>query len=94
MYTQRAAGLRLTGCDGADGQDGFSPTAIVFTPASPLALRNGELSIDLPAYAALAGATFTGAVTGITPTSNMHFTTKKYVDDAITALTNLDQESF
>ena len=61
---------------------------------SPLALSNGTLSIDLSGYAALSGATFTGAVTGVTPTSNYHLATKKYVDDAIAALTNLDTEQF
>jgi hypothetical protein len=61
---------------------------------SPLSLSNGTLSIDLSGYAALSGATFTGAVTGVTPTSNYHLATKKYVDDAIAALTNLDTEQF
>ena len=32
------------------------------------------------AYAALAGATFTGAVSGITPTTDAHLATKAYVD--------------
>ena len=64
------------------------------TAQSPLSLSNGTLSIDLSAYASLAGATFTGAVTGITPTSDYHLATKKYVDDAIDALVNLDEESF
>ena len=58
------------------------------------ALSNSELSIDLSAYAALAGATFTGAVSGIAPTTNAHFATKKYVDDAIAALYDLSNESF
>ena len=33
-------------------------------------------------------------VTGITPTSDYHLATKKYVDDAIAALVNLDEENF
>ena len=61
---------------------------------SPLTITNGVISIDLTGYAALAGATFTGAVSGIAPTANAHFATKKYVDDAIAALVNLDEESF
>ena len=44
--------------------------------------------------AALAGATFTGAVSGIAPTANAHFATKKYVDDAIAALDDLSGVSF
>ena len=40
---------------------------------------------DLIGYAKLNGATFTGAVSGIAPTANAHFATKKYVDDAISA---------
>ena len=62
--------------------------------SSPLSISNDTISIDLSAYAPLAGATFTGAVTGITPTSDYHLATKKYVDDAIAALVNLDEESF
>lgn len=62
--------------------------------SSPLSIANGTISIDLSGYAALAGATFTGAVTGITPTSDYHLATKKYVDDAIDALVNLDEENF
>jgi len=58
----------------------------VFTPASPLALSNGELSIDLSGYAALAGATFTGAVSGIAPTADANFATKKYVDDSVPSI--------
>ena len=66
-----------------------------YTAASPLSIdSNDEISIDLSGYAALSGATFTGAVTGITLTSNNHLATKKYVDDAIAALTNLDTEQF
>ena len=42
-------------------------------------------------YAALAGATFTGAVSGVTPTANAHFATKAYVDGLFT---NLMQEVF
>ena len=34
------------------------------------------------AYAALSGATFTGAVKGVTPTADADFTRKDYVDDA------------
>lgn len=66
-----------------------------YTAASPLSIdANDQISIDLSAYAALAGATFTGAVSGITPTANAHFATKKYVDDAIAALDDLSNESF
>ena len=66
-----------------------------YTAASPLSIdSNDEISIDLSGYAPLSGATFTGAVAGITPTSNNHLATKKYVDDAIAALTNLDTEQF
>lgn len=58
-----------------------------YTAASPLSIdANDEISIDLSAYAALAGATFTGAVTGITPTSDYHLATKKYVDDSLVDL--------
>ena len=53
---------------------------------------------DLTGYAQLTGATFTGAVSGVTPTANAHLTTKAYVDQAIsTAIANLDdlsEESF
>lgn len=45
-------------------------------------------------YAALAGATFTGAVSGIAPTADAHFATKKYVADAIAALNDLSGVSF
>ena len=66
-----------------------------YTAASPLAIdANNEISIDLSAYAALVGATFTGAVSGIAPTADAHFATKKYVDDAIAALDDLSGVSF
>ena len=66
-----------------------------YTAASPLSIdANDEISIDLSAYAALAGATFTGAVSGVAPTANAHFATKKYVDDAIAALDDLTGVSF
>lgn len=66
-----------------------------YTAASPLSIdANDEISIDLSGYAVLAGATFTGAVSGITPTANAHFATKKYVDDAIAALDDLSGVSF
>jgi hypothetical protein len=66
-----------------------------YTAASPLSIdANNEISIDLSAYAALAGATFTGAVSGIAPTADAHFATKKYVDDAIAALNDLSGVSF
>ncbi|ACV22418.1 collagen triple helix repeat protein [Slackia heliotrinireducens DSM 20476] len=68
--------------------------AAAFTASSPLSLSNGVLSIDLSGYAALTGATFTGAVSGITPTADANFATKKYVDDAIAALDDLSNESF
>ena len=38
-------------------------------------------------YASLEGATFTGAVSGIAPTSDANFATKKYVDDSVPDLT-------
>ena len=60
--------------------------AAAFTASSPLSLSNGVLSIDLSEYAALAGATFTGAVSGIAPTANAHFATKQYVDEAVPAI--------
>lgn len=66
-----------------------------YTASSPLSIdANNDISIDLSAYAALAGATFTGAVSGIAPTANAHFATKKYVDDAIAALDDLSGVSF
>ena len=58
-----------------------------YTAASPLSIdANDEISIDLSAYAALAGATFTGAVSGITPTASAHFATKQYVDQAVPSI--------
>ena len=66
-----------------------------YTASSPLSIdANDDVSIDLSAYAALAGATFTGAVSGIAPTADAHFATKKYVDDAIAALDDLSGVSF
>lgn len=66
-----------------------------YTASSPLSIdANNDISIDLTAYAALAGATFTGAVSGVTPTTDAHFATKKYVDDAIAALDDLSGVSF
>ena len=62
--------------------------------SSPLSIANDNISIDLSAYAALAGATFTGAVSGIAPTADANFATKKYVDDAIAALDDLSGVSF
>lgn len=73
----------------ANASGGSSLTAV-----SPLAISNGAISIDLSGYAALTGATFTGAVSGIAPTANAHFATKQYVDSAIAALVNLDAEDF
>ena len=64
------------------------------TAASPLDITNDVISIDLSAYATLAGATFTGAVSGIAPTADANFATKKYVDDAIAALDDLSGVSF
>ena len=64
------------------------------TAQSPLSIANDVISIDLSAYAALAGATFTGAVSGVTPTADANFATKKYVDDAIAALDDLSGVSF
>lgn len=40
------------------------------------------------------GATLTGAVSGIAPTADANFATKKYVDDAIAALDDLSGVSF
>ena len=40
----------------------------------------GALTLDLSAYAALAGATFAGAVSGPEPTRDAHLATKKYAD--------------
>lgn len=51
-------------------------------------------SVDLSAYAALAGAVFTGAVSGITPTANAHFATKGYVDGAVPSLSGYATESW
>ncbi len=66
-----------------------------YTASSPLSIdANNDISIDLSAYAALAGATFTGAVSGIAPTANAHVATKKYEDDAIAALDDLSGVSF
>lgn len=66
-----------------------------YTAASPLTIdANDEISIDLSAYAALAGAVFTGAVSGITPTANAHFATKGYVDGAIPSLSGYATESW
>ena len=66
-----------------------------YTASSPLSIdASNDISIDLSSYAALAGATFTGAVSGIAPTANAHFATKKYVDDAIAALDDLSGVSF
>ena len=73
----------------------FGGGGAAYTAASPLSIdANDEISIDLSAYAALAGATFTRAVSGIAPTANAHFATKKYVDDAIAALDDLSGVSF
>lgn len=62
--------------------------------SSPLSIANDTISIDLSAYATLAGATFTGAVSGIAPTADANFATKKYVDDAIATLDDLSGVSF
>ena len=66
-----------------------------YTAASPLSIdANDEISIDLSAYTALAGATFTGAASGITPTSNSDFATKGYVDGVIPSLSGYATESW
>ena len=66
-----------------------------YTASSPLSIdANNDILIDLSDYAALASATFTGAVSGIAPTANAHFATKKYVDDAIAVLDDLSGVSF
>jgi hypothetical protein len=51
-----------------------SITSLGYTPVNPTALS---------AYAPLAGATFTGAVSGIAPTSDANLATKLYVDNAV-----------
>ena len=80
QYTKRETPLTLEGlCNLYD-------VAAAFTASSPLSLSNGVLSIDLSGYAALAGATFTGAVSGIAPTANAHFATKQYVDEAVPSI--------
>ena len=63
----------------AYGDDGFAPVAG---------------SVDLSGYAALTGATFTGAVSGITPTANAHFATKGYVDGAVPSLSGYATENW
>ncbi len=72
------------------------PTTLGYnTTANVVGLANiFDANVDLSTYAALTGATFTGAVKGIAPTSDMHFATKKYVDDAIAALGDLNDEEF
>ncbi|MDE0705692.1 MAG: hypothetical protein OXH59_18440, partial [Rhodospirillaceae bacterium] len=42
--------------------------------------QSDALSLDLSAYATLAGATFTGAVKGVAPAAAADFATKAYVD--------------
>ena len=60
--------------------------------AATTALRDGvsasfdtlaELAAGLAERARLDGATFTGSVSGITPTADAHFATKAYVDSAV-----------
>ncbi len=66
-----------------------------YTVQSPLSIyANDVISVDLSAYATLTGATFTGAVSGVAPTADANFATKKYVDDAISALDDLSGVSF
>jgi hypothetical protein len=66
-----------------------------YTASYPLSIdANNDISVDLTGYAALSGAAFTGAVSGVAPTESAHFATKKYVDDAISALADLSEESF
>ena len=80
QYTKRETPLTLQGlCNLYD-------VAAAFTAQSPLSLSNGVLTVDLSAYAALAGATFTGAVSGIAPTADANFATKKYVDDSVPSI--------
>lgn len=87
-YTKRSTPLTLQGlCNLYD-------VAAAFTASSPLSLSNGVLSIDLSGYAALSGAAFTGAVSGITPTANAHFATKQYVDGAIPSLSGYATETW
>lgn len=80
QYTKRTTPLTL------EGLCNLYEKAEEFTASSPLALANGVLSIDLSEYAALTGATFTGAVSGVAPTANAHFATKQYVDNAVPSL--------
>ncbi len=71
------------------------PAGSTYTAVSPLSIdANDEISIDLSAYAALAGAVFTGAVSGITPTANAHFATKGYVDGAVPSLSGYATEQY
>ncbi|MBQ3328712.1 MAG: collagen-like protein [Eggerthellaceae bacterium] len=71
------------------------PAGSTYTAALPLSIdANDEISIDLSAYAAIAGATFTGAVSGITPTANAHLATKGYVDGAIPSLSGYATETW
>ena len=87
-YTKRSTPLTLQGlCNLYD-------VAAAFTASSPLSLSNGVLSVDLSGYAALSGATFTGAVSGITPTANAHLATKQYVDGAIPSLSGYATETW
>jgi hypothetical protein len=51
-----------------------SVISLGYTPVNPT---------ELSAYAPLAGATFTGAVSGIAPTVDANLTTKLYVDNAV-----------
>ena len=80
QYTKRTTPLTL------EGLCNLYETGVEFTALSPLALTNGVLTIDLSGYAALTGATFTGAVSGVAPTANAHFATKQYVDNAVPSL--------
>lgn len=88
QYTKRDTPLALQGlCNLYD-------VAAAFTAQSPLALSNGVLSVDLTGYAALSGAAFTGAVSGVTPTANAHFATKQYVDEAVPSIQATSPLSF
>lgn len=71
------------------------PAGSTFTAASPLSIdANDEISIDLSDYAALAGATFTAAVSGVTSTANAHFATKGYMDGGIPSLSGYATEAW
>ena len=68
----------------ADISDGQIPSGIA-RDAEVTASFNALATMLASTYAALAGAVFTGAVSGITPTADEHLANKAYVDDAVAA---------